>query len=58
LRRLEKDDALTVLGAGGAMVPAMEPDATRRQIRGPKRLLGEKPLENRNPEGDAVYDGV
>jgi len=44
-RRLERDGALTAVGAGEAVVPATELDAARRQIRELQRLLGKKTLE-------------
>jgi transposase len=45
-RKLERDGALTAVGAGEAVVPATELDAARRQIRELQRLLGKKTLEN------------
>lgn len=44
-RRLERDGALTAVGAGEAVVPATELEAARRQIRELQRLLGKKTLE-------------
>jgi len=44
-RKLEKDGALTAVGAGEAVVPATELEAARRQIRELQRLLGKKTLE-------------
>jgi transposase len=39
-RKLERDGALTAVGAGEAVVPATELDVARRQIRELQRLLG------------------
>jgi transposase len=44
-RRLEREGALTAVGAGEAVVPATELDGARRQIRELQRLLGKKTLE-------------
>lgn len=44
-RRLERDGALTAVGAGESVVPAAELDGARRQIRELQRLLGKKTLE-------------
>lgn len=45
-RKLEREGALTAVGAGESVVPATELDAARRQIRELQRLLGKKTLEN------------
>ena len=44
-RKLEREGALTAVGAGAAVVPAGELEAARRQIRELQRLLGKKTME-------------
>ena len=44
-RRLEREGALTAVGAGNTVVPASELDSARRQIAELQRLLGKKTLE-------------
>ena len=44
-RKLEREGALTVVGAGDVVVPAGELEAARRQIRELQRLLGKKTMQ-------------
>ena len=44
-RKLEREGALTAVGAGDVVVPAGELEAARRQIRELQRLLGKKTME-------------
>ncbi len=45
-RRLEREGALTAVGAGESVVPASELAAARTQIAQLQRLLGKKTMEN------------
>ncbi len=45
-RKLDRDGALTAVGAGESVVPASELAAARAQISQLKRLLGKKTMEN------------
>lgn len=45
-RRLERQGALTAVGAGEAVVPASELATARAQIAQLQRLLGKKTMEN------------
>ena len=44
-RKLEREGALTAVGAGDVVVPDGELEAARRQIRELQRLLGKKTME-------------